>query len=115
MRIGKFVEHFKAAATAADAKALDPIVRWTTVGRQLGYAFYMSFDTFSYLDAAGVKPNATMKRLAKEAYRAWMTGLLFSLVQGVYGLYRIRGQKREIQATDAEKAVEVKKLERYVF
>jgi peroxin-11B len=44
MRVGKFVEHFKAAAVASDAKAMDPVLRWTAVGRQLGYAGYMLFD-----------------------------------------------------------------------
>jgi peroxin-11B len=44
MRVGKFVEHFKAAAVASDAKSMDPVLRWTAVGRQLGYAGYMLFD-----------------------------------------------------------------------
>lgn len=44
MRVGKFVEHFKAAAVASDAKSLDPVLRYTAVGRQLGYAGYMLCD-----------------------------------------------------------------------
>jgi len=44
MRVGKFVEHFKAAAIASDAKALDPVLRYCAVGRQLGYAGYMLLD-----------------------------------------------------------------------
>ena len=44
MRVGKFVEHFKAAAVASDAKSMDPVLRWTAVGRQLGYAGYMLCD-----------------------------------------------------------------------
>ena len=44
IRVGKFVEHFRAAAVASDAKSMDPVLRFTTVGRQLGYAFYMLFD-----------------------------------------------------------------------
>jgi len=44
MRVGKFVEHFKAAAVASDAKSLDPVLRYTAVGRQLGYAGYMLLD-----------------------------------------------------------------------
>jgi hypothetical protein len=45
MRVGKFVEHFKAAAVASDAKSMDPVLRFTAVGRQLGYAFYMLCDS----------------------------------------------------------------------
>ena len=44
MRVGKFVEHFRAAAVASDAKSMDPVLRFTAVGRQLGYAFYMLCD-----------------------------------------------------------------------
>lgn len=44
LRVGKFVEHFKAAAIASDAKAMDPVLRYTIIGRQLGYAGYMLFD-----------------------------------------------------------------------
>ena len=44
MRVGKFVEHFKAAAIASDAKTLDPVIRYCAVGRQLGYAGYMLMD-----------------------------------------------------------------------
>lgn len=44
MRVGKFVEHFRAAAVASDAKSMDPVLRFTAVGRQLGYAAYMLCD-----------------------------------------------------------------------
>lgn len=45
MRVGKFVEHFRAAAVASDARSMDPVLRYATVGRQLGYAMYMLLDT----------------------------------------------------------------------
>ena len=47
MRFGKFVEHFKAAAVAADAKAMDPVLRYFAVGRQLGYAGYLTLDSIT--------------------------------------------------------------------
>ena len=47
MRLGKFVEHFKAAALAADSKSMDPVLKFLAVGRQLGYAFYMSLDAMT--------------------------------------------------------------------
>lgn len=110
MRLGKFVEHFRAAATAYDAKALDPVVRACTAGRQLGYAAYMSFDTLTYLDAAGVRPSLAAKRLQREAYKGWLVGLSFSVANGLYVLYGNKANAQE--AGDAEKAVEVKKLQR---
>lgn len=44
LRVGKFVEHFKAAAIASDAKSMDPVLRYAAIGRQLGYAGYMVLD-----------------------------------------------------------------------
>jgi len=34
MRVGKNVEHFKAAAVAADSKGTDPVLKYCAVGRQ---------------------------------------------------------------------------------
>lgn len=76
---------------------------------------YLSLDTLTYLDAAGVWKSEAAKKLQKEAYRAWMAGLLCSAVSGVYSLYRMREEGsmgKEAISTDAEKAVEGKRLVR---
>lgn len=49
LRLGKNVEHFKAAAVAADNKNLDPVLKYCAVGRQLGYATYLSLDAIVYV------------------------------------------------------------------
>lgn len=116
MRLTKFIEHFKAAALASDAKTSDPIVKYLAVGRQLGYAFYLLLDNLTYPDAAGIRKFSAAARLQKEAYRAWAVGLACNVAAGVYALYnlRIAAQKQEGSA-DAEKAVEVKRLDKYVL
>lgn len=115
MRIGKFVEHFKAAAVAADSKSLDPILKYLAVGRQLGYAFYLTFDALTYFDSVGVRKFEGAARLQKEAYRAWLAGLLCNVVAGVYQLYNLQiAAKKNTESVDAEKAVEKKTLEKYV-
>jgi peroxin-11B len=53
MRVGKNVEHFRAAAVAADSKALDPVLKYCAVGRQLGYGLYLSLDMLSFVSAPG--------------------------------------------------------------
>jgi hypothetical protein len=116
MRLGKFVEHFKAAAIAADSKSLDPVLKYLAVGRQLGYAFYMTFDAMTYIDQVGIRKFEGAARLQREAYRAWLAGLLCNVVAGVYTLYNMRVEmKRQSESSDAEKHVEVKRLEKYVF
>lgn len=44
MRVGKFVEHLRSASEFNKKKAMDPVLRFTAVGRQLGYAGYMLCD-----------------------------------------------------------------------
>ncbi|KAK5163970.1 Peroxisomal membrane protein PMP27 [Saxophila tyrrhenica] len=113
LRLGKFVEHFKAAAVASDSKSLDPVLKYLAVGRQLGYAFYLSFDALTYVDQVGIRKFEGAARLQKEAYRAWLAGLLCNVAAGVYTLYKMQGEmKRQGESGDAEKHVEVKRLER---
>lgn len=111
MRIGKFVEHFKAAARAADSKTMEPVIRYLAVGRQLGYAFFLFFDTLTYPDASGIRKYEAGARVQKEAYRFWLAGLTCNIVSGLYTLSKHRRQLREHEeSADAEKAVEIKKI-----
>ena len=110
MRSGKNVEHLKAAAVAADAKTMDPILRYATIGRQLGYAGYLSFDLATLLDALGVRKSARAKMLQREAYRFWAMGLLCSVVAQVYSLYRLNQREGRLDKKDGEGFVESKRI-----
>lgn len=113
MRVGKFVEHFRAAAVASDAKSMDPVLRFTTVGRQLGYAFYMLLDNACVLDATNIKKFSAATRLAREGYRAWFTGLSFSIASGLYSYYNLQLRNKAIKESgDPEKVVESRKVEK---
>jgi len=112
MRVGKNVEHFKAAAQIADDKSADPVLKYLGIGRQLGYATYLTMDSITYLDAAGIRPSAGAKRLQKEAYKAWLAGLLCNALAGVYTLYKLREQEKGIDKKDGEAVVEGKKIEK---
>ena len=113
-QLGKNVEHFKAASLAADSKNLDPIIKYCTVGRQLGYAGYLSLDALTFLDVAGIRKSPSTKRLQTEAARFWMTGILFSTVSGVYSLYNLRQQQGRINKKEGEGVVASKRIEKYV-
>lgn len=58
MRVGKNVEHLKAAAVLIDAKGgsavEDKVLKTCAVGRQLGYATYLSLDAITYV--SGLSP-----------------------------------------------------------
>jgi peroxin-11B len=113
MRVGKFVEHFRAAAVASDAKSMDPVLRFTAVGRQLGYAMYMLLDNTCVLDATGIRKFSSAPRIGREAYKAWFTGLSFSIASGVYSYYNLSLRQKSVTgSSDPEKVVEMKKVEK---
>jgi len=89
------------------------VVKYCAVGRQLGYAGYLSLDALTVVDAAGIRKFEGAKRLQKEAYRSWMFGLLFSAVSGSYSLYQLRQQSSKIDKKDGEGVVASKRIEKY--
>ncbi|KAK3956728.1 peroxisomal biogenesis factor 11 [Pseudoneurospora amorphoporcata] len=111
MRAGKNVEHIKAAAVAADSKNGDPILRYLAVGRQLGYAGYLTFDLGTLLDATGIRKTESAKRLAKESQRFWVMGLSCSVVAQAYTLWRLRQREARVDRKEGEGVVEAKRIE----
>ncbi|KAI1764964.1 peroxisomal biogenesis factor 11 [Hypoxylon sp. FL1150] len=112
LRVGKNVEHAKAAAVAADSKVglPDPVLRYAAVGRQLGYAGYLTFDMATVLDTLGVKKWEGAKRAQREAYRFWAMGILCSVVAQTYTLYRLREREARIDKKEGEGVVESKRI-----
>jgi hypothetical protein len=110
LRAGKNVEHFKAAAVAADAKTMDPVLRYTTVGRQLGYAGYLSMDLLTLLDATGIKKSPNAKRLQQEAYRFWAVGLACSVLGQLYTQYQLRQREARVDRKEGEGVLESKRI-----
>lgn len=114
MRIGKFLEHLKAAAVAFDNKnPVDPILRYLAIGRQLGYAGYLTLDAITIIDVIGIRKLSSAKRVQESAYRSWAAGLIFSTVAGVYTLVRLREKEKTIDRKEGEGVVEAKKIEKY--
>ncbi|KAJ9491304.1 hypothetical protein VN97_g1946 [Penicillium thymicola] len=113
MRIGKFLEHLKAAAIAFDNKSpVDPVLRYLAIGRQLGYAGYLTLDAITVVDVIGIRKLSSAKRLQESAYRSWAAGLIFSTVAGVYTLVRLQEKVKTIDRKEGEGVVEAKKIEK---
>lgn len=110
MRVGKNVEHLKAAAVAADSKTIDPVLRYAAVGRQLGYAGYLTFDALTVLDSLGVRKWEGAKSAQREAYRFWAMGILCSIVAQSYTLYRLREREAKVDKKEGEGVVEAKRI-----
>ena len=118
IRVGKFVEHFKAASELYDASAKiranegDQVLQYLQIVRQLSYGFFMTFDTLTVLDATGIKRSARAKRLQAQAYKAWFVGLVASAIAGVYTNWKLMQRAKTIDEKDGEGKVEGKKIER---
>jgi peroxin-11B len=110
MRVGKNVEHLKAAAVAADTKGGDPVLRYLVVARQLGYAGYLTFDALTVLDATGIKKSVHAKRLGREAAKSWFAGLTASALTGLYALWKLKEREQRISKEDGEGVVEGKRI-----
>lgn len=72
-------------------------------------------DDFEQLDAAGIRPLASAKRLQQEAYKAWMAGLTCNAIAGLYTLWQLRQREQRIDKNEGEGVVESKKIIRSVF
>lgn len=102
----------KAAAVAADAKAgsLDPVLRYAAVGRQLGYAGYLTLDMATVLDATGIRKSEAAKTFQKEAFRFWAMGLMCSVAAQVYTLYQLKQREAKVDKKEGEGVVESKRI-----
>ncbi|KWU47490.1 peroxisomal biogenesis factor 11 [Rhodotorula sp. JG-1b] len=96
MRIGKPVEHLQAAVKGLDLT--DPVLKFTTIGRQLGYAGYLVNDTLVWLHSAKVRPfaPATFAAIQQRAARLWFTGIAFSIVSSLYKLYGLQQREQAV-------------------
>jgi Peroxisomal biogenesis factor 11 (PEX11). len=94
---------------------VDPVLRYLAVGRQLGYAGYLTLDTVSVIDIIGFRKLESAKRLQESAYRAWGAGLLCSALAGLYTLFRLQEKEKSVDRKEGEGVVEAKKIEKYVL
>ncbi|KAI1436178.1 peroxisomal biogenesis factor 11 [Xylaria sp. CBS 124048] len=122
MRVGKNLEHFKAAAVAFDSisassssKSGDAVLKYAALGRQLGYAGYLTADMLTVPHALNIKKWEGATRAGREAFRFWAMGLTCSVVAQMYTLYQLRAREAKLDMKEGEGVVESKKiaLERY--
>lgn len=112
LRVGKNIEHLKAAAAAADAKAgaIDPVLKYAAVGRQIGYAGYLTLDMATVLDATGIRKSEAAKKFQTEAYRFWAMGIMCSVVAQAYTLFQLRQREAKVDKKEGEGVVESKRI-----
>ncbi|KAK7203527.1 peroxisomal biogenesis factor 11 [Myxozyma melibiosi] len=110
IRVGKPLQHLKAAATAYDNKTADAFLRYAAVGRQLCYAAYLTFDTAILAHSTKLITLRNPQLTQKLYYRLWLAGITFSVASGVYKHVGLN-QREAVLSNAAEKdIVAVKKV-----
>ncbi|KAG0214481.1 Peroxisomal membrane protein PMP27 [Mortierella sp. GBA30] len=118
MRIGKPIEHIESAVAATAVK--DEFLRYCSVGKQLSYAGYLSFDALIFLDGSGAYKFKNIKRYGELANKFWLAGIVFSFISGLYKTRQIqirhetavRGLKNQAESEKSNARTEVKALEK---
>ncbi|KAF9431496.1 Peroxisomal membrane protein PMP27 [Entomortierella beljakovae] len=88
MRIGKPIEHVESAVKATSIK--DEVSRSLTIGKQLSYAGYLTFDALLFFDGSGAYKFKNIKRYGELANKFWLAGIIFGFLTGLYKTRQIQ-------------------------
>ncbi|KAG8219914.1 peroxisomal biogenesis factor 11 [Butyriboletus roseoflavus] len=102
MRLGKPVEHLQAALRAAQSPT-ELGEQLATIGRQLAYFGYLTYDAIVWANAVKVinlKPSNT-QRVTSISNRFWLSGILLSITHGLLKAGRLAQEVRKLRASKA--------------
>ncbi|KAG7099335.1 hypothetical protein E1B28_001192 [Marasmius oreades] len=98
LRLGKPMEHLQAAIRACLSTA-NPVEQVATIGRQLGYFGYLTLDAVVWANTirfVTLKPE-TATKVTTFSNRFWLTGVLFSIANGVAKNSRLALETKKLQ------------------
>ncbi|KAG5368622.1 Peroxisomal membrane protein [Yarrowia sp. C11] len=101
-RVGKPIGHLKTAAVSFENKTMDPCLRYTTIGRNLGYAIYLVFDSIIYVNGSGIKKIDNIKTIKKVGSYFWAFGIFCNILNSIHKI-NICKKKRAALAAEKEK------------
>ncbi|KAG1716540.1 hypothetical protein ID866_592 [Astraeus odoratus] len=99
MRLGKPVEHLQAALRAAQTTG-EVGEQLATIGRQVGYFGYLTYDAVVWANAVKVinlKPS-TSQKVTKISNQFWLSGILFSIVHGLLKAGRLATEAKKLRS-----------------
>ncbi|KAF9925800.1 Peroxisomal membrane protein PMP27 [Linnemannia zychae] len=78
----KPVEHIENAVKATSVK--DEFLRFSTIGKQLAYAGYLTLDGIIFIDGSGAYKFKNIKKYSELASKFWLAGIVFGFIGGLY-------------------------------
>jgi len=100
MRLGKPVEHLQAALRAYQTTGIAG-EQITTIGRQLAYFGYLSYDALVWANAVkffNLAPS-TAERVSRVSNRFWLSGILLSITHGLLKAGRLANEAKALQGS----------------
>ncbi|KAI0051739.1 peroxisomal biogenesis factor 11 [Auriscalpium vulgare] len=98
LRLGKPLEHLQLALRAAQTTG-EVREQVTTIGRQVGYFGYLTYDAIVWANSVrfiALKPD-TAAKVNKTANRFWLAGILFSIAHAVFKSARLTQEVKEVR------------------
>jgi len=105
MRLFKPLEHLQAALRATQMATTAP-EQITTIGRQLGYAGYLTYDMLVWAHAirfVTFTPERANK-VNKTSLRFWLAGIAFSIAHGILKAGRLANEAKALRNSSGEKS-----------
>ncbi|KAF8844038.1 peroxisomal biogenesis factor 11 [Paxillus ammoniavirescens] len=102
MRLGKPVEHLQAALRAAQSTG-ELGEQLATIGRQIAYFGYLTYDAIVWANAVKVinlKPS-TNQRVTKISNQLWLSGILLSITHALLKAGRLAQEAKKLRASQS--------------
>lgn len=110
MRFLKPLNHLQAASKAYDNKLVDPVLSWTTVIRNLGYAGYLTLDSITWFKMMGLVDNKRFTTIPTWSSRFWLLGLIAGVINSIR-TYKINREK----LVEANEKTDIDAINRNIF
>ncbi|ODV81959.1 peroxisomal biogenesis factor 11 [Suhomyces tanzawaensis NRRL Y-17324] len=108
MRFLKPLNHLQTAAQTYDNKLLDPVLRSTTVLRNLSYAAYLGLDSITFFKLLGIVDKKRFPTVSTWGSRFWLLGLIAGLINSVHTISTLNKYKSEQEKPEQKEAVDKK-------
>ncbi|CAX41330.1 peroxisomal membrane protein, putative [Candida dubliniensis CD36] len=120
MRFFKPINHLQLASKAYDNKLMDPILQFTTIIRNLGYAGYLTIDAIVFFKLLGIIDKKKYPNLGKYASRFWLIGLISGLINSLRIIYSLNSYENNIEKqgeeiNEKEKQVDINAINQKLY
>lgn len=109
-RAGKPLSHFKLATKAYSNKTSDPILRVTSLFRNIAYFGYFSIDTLVWINTAKIYNFHNFKKTQQLGAKLWLTGLVLNIFNSLRKIQLASSQESALVAESEKDTAQIKRV-----